>query len=72
MPPKRNEQPPPPSLEDIVRQSQEELQNKILEVEGLKSKIKTFLAYKEAYEKLKQEHEAFKEELKQRESETVS
>lgn len=61
-----------PSVEEQLQHCLAEIQNKALEIEGLKAKTKALQTYKEMYEKLKQEHDAFVEELKQRETESVS
>ncbi|KAF0973227.1 hypothetical protein FDP41_008434 [Naegleria fowleri] len=60
-----------PSVEEQLQHCLAEIQNKALEIEGLKAKTKALQTYKEMYEKLKQEHDAFVEELKQRETESI-
>ncbi|KAG2374316.1 hypothetical protein C9374_010886 [Naegleria lovaniensis] len=60
-----------PTIEEQLQHCIAEVQNKALEIEGLKAKTKALQTYKEMYEKLKQEHDAFVEELKHREAESI-
>ena len=67
----KNESSAPMTVEELQKQYSNEVMNKTIEIEGLKSKAKALVTYQEMYEKLKQEHDLFVGEMKQRDAESV-